>query len=307
MRRNLLLLILAALVLIYMTNTGLFGLNETEIGVILQFGKPVRVLSEAGLHWKLPDPIQTKILFDKRVLVYDPPASEFLTGDKQNIVVDMYLCWKISEPLKFLQAVRDRRGAELRLEDIISAEAGAIFGNYPLTAFVSHNEGEMELAKIMNRISERCDKRARQQYGLEVVDVKMKRLNFPDENKPSVFARMWAERERIAKKYRSEGQEVAAKIRAEANKQKEIILSEAYREAEKIKGEGDATAMRIYAHAFGKDSDFYKFMRTLQSYEKFLDEKTTILLPGDMELLEFLEKPGTTTTHGKRKKQPNIR
>jgi len=110
---------------------------------------------------------------------------------------------------------------------------------------------------------------------------------------------MWAERERIAKKYRSEGQEKAAKIRAEANKQKEIILSEAYEEAEKIKGEGDAGAMRIYARAFSKDPDFYKFLRTLQSYEKFLDEKTTIILPGDMELLELLEKRGTgSTSHG---------
>ena len=300
MKRRLLSLILAVVVVIYLINTMLFSLDETEIGIILQFGKPVRVLSEAGLHWKLPDPIQTKVLFDKRVLVYDPSASEFLTGDKKNIVVDMYLCWKIIDPLKFLQAVRDRTGAELRLEDIIGAEAGATFGNYPLTAFVSHNEGEMQLGRIMNLISEKCDQRARQQYGIQVIDVKMKRLNFPDENKPSVFARMWAERERIAKKYRSEGQERAAKIKAEAKKQKEIILSEAYREAEKIKGEGDAGAMRIYAQAFGKDPDFYKFLRTLQCYEKFLDEKTTIVLPGDMELLELLEKGGTGASDGKK-------
>ncbi len=300
MKRRLLSLILAVIVVIYLINTMLFSLDETEIGIILRFGKPVRVLSEAGLHWKLPDPIQTKVLFDKRVLVYDPSASEFLTGDKKNIVVDMYLCWKIIDPLKFLQAVRDRTGAELRLEDIIGAEAGATFGNYPLTAFVSHNEGEMQLGRIMNLISEKCDQRARQQYGIQVIDVKMKRLNFPDENKPSVFARMWAERERIAKKYRSEGQERAAKIKAEAKKQKEIILSEAYREAEKIKGEGDAGAMRIYAQAFGKDPDFYKFLRTLQCYEKFLDEKTTIVLPGDMELLELLEKGGTGASDGKK-------
>ena len=299
MKKGLFSIILAGIVVIFVACTMFFSLDETKIGIILQFGKPVRIIDEAGLYWKLPDPIQTKILFDKRVLVYDPPASEFLSGDKKNIVVDMYLCWKIVEPLKFLQALRDRSGAELRLEDMVSAEAGAIFGSYPLTAFVSHNEGEMKLEKIMKSISEKCDQSARQQYGIEVIDVKMKRLNFPDENKPSVFARMWAERERIAKKYRSEGQEKAAKIRAEANKQKEIILSEAYEEAEKIKGEGDAGAMRIYAQAFSKDPDFYKFLRTLQSYEKFLDEKTTIILPGDMELLELLEKRGTgATSHG---------
>jgi len=301
MKKRLLSLIVAVIVIIYIITTALFSLDETETGIVLQFGKPVRVVTEAGLHWKLPDPIQTKNLFDKRVLVYDPTASEFLTGDKKNIVVDMYLCWKIIDPLKFLQAVRDRMGAELRLEDIIRAEAGATFGNYPLTTFVSHNEGEMQLLRIMNLISKKCDQRAREQYGIEVIDVKMKRLNFPEENKPSVFARMWAERERIGKKYRSEGQETAAKIRAEANKQKEIILSEAYKEAEGIKGEGDAGAMHIYAQAFEKDPDFYKFLRTLQCYEKFLDDKTTILLPGDMELLELLERGGTTgASHGKK-------
>ena len=299
MKKRLLLVVLSVIVFVYLIYTSVFAVDEKEMGIVLQFGRPVRVLSEPGLYWKLPDPIQTKALFDKRVLVCDPTASEFLTGDKKNIVVDMYLCWKIIEPLKFLQAVRDRTSAELRLEDIIRAEAGAVFSNYPLRAFVSHNEGEMQLEKIMNLISEKCDQRARKQYGIEVVDVKMKRLNFPDENKPSVFARMWAERERIAKKYRSEGQESAAKIKAEANKQEEIILSEAYREAEQIKGEGDAKAMEIYAQAFGKDPDFYKFLRTLQSYEKFLDEKTTILLSGDMELLKVLEKSEPGTTHGK--------
>ena len=300
MRKKMFSLILIFIVFFYIINTGFFSLDETEIGVILQFGKPVRVLNKAGLHWKLPDPIQTKILFDKRVLVYDPTASEFLTGDKKNIVVDMYLCWKIIDPLKFLQAVRNRTGAELRLADIINAEAGAVFGSYPLSAFVSHNVGEMQLEKIMNLISKKCGQRTRQQSGIEVIDVKMKRFNFPEENKPSVFARMWAERERIAKKYRSEGQEMAAKIKAEANKQKEIITSEAYKEAEKIKGEGDAAAMRIYAQAFGKDPDFYKFLRTLQSYEKFLDEKTTIFLSGDMELLELLERRDAGTSHGKK-------
>ena len=299
MKKRLLLVILSAIVLVCLIYTSVFTVDETEVGVVLQFGRPVRVLSEPGLYWKLPDPIQTKTLFDDRVLVCDPTASEFLTGDKKNIVVDMYLCWKIIEPLKFLRAVRDRTSAELRLDDIVRAEAGAVFSNYPLRAFVSHNAGEMQLGKIMNLISEKCDQTAREQYGIEVVDVKIKRLNFPEENKPSVFARMWAERERIAKKYRSEGQEIGAKIKAEANKQKEIILSEAYREAEQIKGEGDAKAMEIYAQAFGKDPDFYKFLRTLQCYEKFLDEKTTILLSGDMELLKILEKSEPGTTHGK--------
>lgn len=300
MKKRYLLLILSFIILVYAVATMLFSLDETKIAVILQVGRPIKVITEAGLYWKLPDPVQTKVLFDKRALVHDPVAREFLTGDKKNIVVDFFLCWRIIDPLKFLQTVRDRRGAELRLEDVINAEGGAVFGNYPLTAFVSHTEGEMQLERIMNVISEKCNLRAQKQYGVEVLDVKMKRLNFPEENKPSVFARMKAERARIAKKYRSEGKEKAAKIKAEANKQREIILSEAYKNAEKIKGEGDGGAMRIYAEAFGKDPHFYKFLRTLQSYEKFLDEKTTILLSADMELLELLENKGAEASHGEK-------
>ena len=230
--------------------------------------------------------------------MYDPIAREFLTGDKKNVVVDFFLCWRIFDPLKFLVAVKDRTGAQLRLEDTINAEAGTVFGNFPLTAFVSQDEGEMQLGKIMDLITKNCNERAKEQYGIEVKDVEMKRLNFPEENKPSVFSRMRAERDRIAKKYRSEGQEKAEKIKAEANKQKEIILSQAYKEAEMIRGEGDAAAMRIYADAFGKDPEFYKFLRTLQSYEKFLDEKTTILLPSNMELLRLLENRQSEENHG---------
>jgi len=300
MKKRYLLLIVSAIIIIYALSTMLFAVDETEIGIVLQVGRPIRVVSEAGLDWKLPDPVQTKVIFDKRILVHDPVAREFLTGDKKNIVVDFFLCWRIIDPLKFFQAVRDRRGAQLRLEDVVNAEAGAVFGNYPLAAFVSHREGEMQLGEIMNLISEKCNPRAQQQYGIEVVDIKMKRLNFPPENMPSVFARMKSERARIAKKYRSEGQEKAAKIRAEANKQKEIILSEAYKKAEKIKGEGDAIAMRIYSEAFGKDPHFYKFLRTLQSYEKFFDENTTIVLSEDMELLELLENRGAEAYRGKR-------
>ncbi len=298
MKKRYLCLVLALILLIYSGATMVFPLDETKMAIISQFGRPIKVVREAGLHWKWPDPIQTKILFDKRVLLHDPVAREFLTGDKKNIVVDFFLCWRIADPLTFLQAVRDRRGAELRLEDAINAEAGAVFGKYPITAFVSHQEGEMQLGAIMNLITEKCHQRAENLYGIEVIDVEMKRLNFPEENKPSVFSRMKAERARIAKRYRSEGQEKAAKIKAEADKEKQIILSEAYKEAEKIKGEGDAVSMRIYAEAFGKDPQFYKFIRTLQSYESFLDEKTTILLSADMELLKLLENRQVNEHHG---------
>jgi membrane protease subunit HflC len=298
-RKKLLWIFLPIAIFIYLISTALFCLDETKIGIVCQFGKPVKVITEPGLKLKLPAPIQTKILFDKRVLIYDPTPTEFLTTDKQNIVIDVYVCWRITDPLKFFQTMGNRRGAELRLEDLVKAEVGAALGNCPFSTLVSYKEGEMNLSKIMNEITERSDKRATEHYGIKILDVRIKRLNFPEENRPSVFARMWAERERIATKYRSEGQEEAAKIRAEAEKQKQIILSEAYRKAEGLKGTGDAEATRIYARAYGEDPEFYKFIRTLQSYEKFLDEKATIILPGDSKLLQLLEKGPPEVSHEK--------
>jgi len=300
MKRKHLIFILSFIIIFYGLFTMLFILNETQLAVVLHFGNPVRVVREAGLYWKWPDPVETKIKFEKRVLVSDPVPHEYLTRDKKNIVVDFFLCWKIRDPLKFLQAVRDRREAELRLEDAINAEGGAVFGSYPLGAFLSHEDVEIRLDQITQLITQRCNQRAEIQYGIEVMDVQIKRLNFPEENKPSVFSRMRSERERIAKKYRSEGQEKASKIKAEAEKEKEIILSEAYKKAEIIKGEGDAKSMKIYADAYGRNPDFYRFMRTLQSYEIILDEKTTILLPSDMELLRLLKDKKGGISHEKR-------
>lgn len=299
MRTKLLWILLPIAIFIYLISTTLFCIDETEIGLVCQFGRPVRVITEPGLKLKLPAPIQTKILFDKRVLIYDPTPSEFLTSDKQNIVIDVYVCWRITDPLRFFQTMGNRRGAELRLEDLVKAEVGAALGNCPLFTLVSHKEGEMDLGKIMAEITKRSDQRAIEHYGIKILDVRIKRLNFPGENMPSVFARMWAERERIATRYRSEGQEEAAKIRAEAEKQKQIILSEAYRKAEGLKGAGDAEATRIYAQAFKRDPEFYEFIRTLQSYDKFLDEKTTIILPGDSKLLQLLEKGPPEVSHEK--------
>jgi len=274
----------------YLVGTAVFTLDETQVGIILHFGKPVKILKEPGLKIKLPSPIQTVVLFDKRMAIYDPTPSEFLTKDKQNIVVDVYVCWKIHDPLKFFQTVRDRRGAELRLEDLVRAELGAALGNNPFAHLVSCNKEEMKLDEIVTEITKRCDDKAMKHYGIRILDTRIKRLMFPKDNLPSVYARMWAERERIATKYRAEGQEEAAKIRAEAEKLKQIILSKALRKAAELKGEGDAEAARIYAEAFREDPEFYEFIRTLQSYEKFLDEKTTIILPGDSKLLRLLEK-----------------
>lgn len=280
------------LVALLALRTTAFVVDETKTAIVTQLGRPVRVVDEAGLNWKLPQPVQAVRLFDKRLLVYDPKPTEFLTNDKKNVVVDAFVVWRIADPEAFLKTVTDREGAEVRMADIVASELGAALGRYPLHALISTNPETMKVDEIMQGVAENCRSTASSSFGIEVADVRMKRLAFPEQNKQSVFDRMRAERERTAKKYRSEGEEEAIKIRAEADKERQEILAEAYKEAEKIRGEGDAEAMRIYGTAYSKDPSFYEFTRTLESYRKFLDDKTTIVLSSDSDLLELFDKRG---------------
>jgi membrane protease subunit HflC len=279
-------------VVILIARTAAFVVDETQTAIVTQFGSPVRVIDEAGLHWKVPQPIQAVRFFDRRLLVYDPKPTEFLTNDKKNIVVDAFVTWRISDPRKFLETVNDRAGAEVRMADIVASEMGAALGQYPLQALISTTEEEMMVAEIMSGVTEGVRSSASTGFGIAVADVRMKRLAFPEQNKQSVFDRMRAERERIAKRYRSEGEEEAIKIRAEADKERQEILAEAYREAEKIRGEGDAEATKVYASAYNQDPEFYRFLRTLESYKQFMDDKTTIVLSSDSDLLRFLNRKG---------------
>jgi membrane protease subunit HflC len=279
-------------VVILIARTAAFVVDETQTAIVTQFGSPIRVIDDAGLHWKVPQPIQAVRFFDRRLLVYDPKPTEFLTNDKKNIVVDTFVTWRIADPRKFLETVNDRAGAEVRMADIVASELGAALGQYPLQALITTTEEEMMVEEIMSGVTEGVRSSASTGFGIDVADVRMKRLAFPEQNKQSVFDRMRAERERIAKRYRSEGEEEAIKIRAEADKERREILAEAYREAEKVRGEGDAEATKIYASAFNQDPEFYRFLRTLESYKQFMDDKTTIILSSDSDLLRLLNRKG---------------
>ena len=221
-------LALVALTLLYRTA---FTVDETQFAIVTQFGKPVRTITTAGL--KLKWPWQSLLNFEKRLMVYNPRPSEFLTKDKKNIVVDSYVAWRIADPNRFLQTVNDLTGAEMRLHDTVWAAAAAALGNTDLSALVSIRPEEVKVQDVMRQVTEQSRARALEQYGVEIVDVRMKRLDLPAQNRESVFARMRAERERIAKQYRAEGEAEALKIRAEADKEKARIISEAYREAVK--------------------------------------------------------------------------
>jgi membrane protease subunit HflC len=272
-----------ALTLLYRTA---FTIDETQFAIVTQFGKPVRTITTAGL--KLKWPWQSLLSFEKRLMVYNPRPSEFLTRDKKNIVVDSYVAWRVADPNRFLQTVNDLTGAEMRLHDTVWAAAAAALGNTDLSALVSVRPEDVKVQDVMRQVTELSRARAMEQYGIEIVDMRMKRLNLPAQNRESVFARMRAERERIAKQYRAEGEAEALKIRAEADKEKARIISEAYREAEKIRGDGDAQSTRIYAEAYSRDPKFYKLVRTLEAYKKVIDPNTTAILSSDSELLKLL-------------------
>ena len=184
----------ALIIIVLLIKATAFTVDESKCVILTQFGRPVKTMTEPGLKWKFPDPVQSVIRFEKRLLVYDPKPCEFLTRDKKNVVVDSFICWKIEDPQRFLETVKDVTGAEIRLSDIMSSQLGAALGEQPLSALVSVEPGKMEVSRIMARVCERCRETARREYGIEVVDVKMKRLNLPPDNKASVFRRMRSER-----------------------------------------------------------------------------------------------------------------
>jgi membrane protease subunit HflC len=260
--------------------------DQTQMVIVTQFGRPVATHREAGLKFKWP--YQSAIRVDRRLQVYDPRPSEFLAAEKKNIDLDVFVCWRVEEPLKFLETVSDIPGAEARLHDIVWSELGAQLGQIPLEAIVTVGEETHQLGKLIDSVGAACAERVQRSYGIEIVDVRLKRISYPSEVRESVFQRMRAERARMASRYRAEGEEEALKIRAEADKQRTVTLAQAKAESERTKGDAEAEATMVYAKAHGQDPHFYEVRRKLEAYRKFLDEKTTILLSADSDLLKYL-------------------
>jgi membrane protease subunit HflC len=288
---RLLLVIVSLAVLIIGVLACTIQVNETEYAIVARFGDPRRVITEAGLHVKWPPPIDTVIRIDRRMNVLDPEQAEYLTSDKKNVLVNGFLVWSVEDPLRYLVSVTDKNGAEARLTDIMRSEVGTILGAHPLSALVSTEPQSQTMADVMRDITQNTARRAHESLGIRVSAVRIKRLNFPTQNKQAVFRRMQAERQRIATLYRSEGEEEAEKIRARADREQAVLVNEAMRQAEEVGGEADAEATRIYAEAFGQDPDFYEFLRSLQAYEKIIRANSTVVVPSDAELLKVLKNP----------------
>jgi membrane protease subunit HflC len=275
-------LLVLVLILIFALNSFFFKVREDRQVVVTRFGKPVRVLRDAGLNYRVPF-VEQLTYFDRRLLEYDSNPTEIITQDKKSLVVDNFSRWRIIDPLQFLRTVRNEIGAQARLDDIIYSELRQELGRKDLSDIVSKDR-----AQLMAKVTKASDKKARE-YGIEIVDVRLKRADLPVENLNAIYGRMQAERQRIARQYRSEGKEQAQKIRAETNRERDVLLAEAYEQEQITKGEGDAKSIDLNAQAFGQDQEFYAFLKSLEVYRSSLKNKTTLLMPADSDFLRFLQ------------------
>jgi len=288
MMRHARLAIVCAALLVVAAGTGtLFVVDTTEQAVVTRFGRPVRTCTVPGPYWKLPL-VDRVTRLDARLLVTEPPPAEYLTLDKKNLVARTFLTWRVSDPLRYIQSVVFREAAEARLAAVTSSEIGAAFGAVPFDALVSADSATMRLGTILSQVEGRVRDAAERQFGITLVSLGLERLAFPQQNEASVFQRMRAERQRIAKRFRSEGDEQGVKIRAAADRERARILAKAQRKAAEIRGRAEAEAAHIYADALGQAPEFYRFLRTLESYDKFIDNNTTVILPADSPLMKSL-------------------
>lgn len=298
------LLIVILLAALFTLANALFMVDQNEQALVLQFGRPVRVVQEPGLQTKLPF-VQNVEYYDKRLLDFYAEPKEVIAADQKRLIVDAFVRYRISDPLKFKQTVADERTMKSRLNALLEASLRQVIGGVQLAAVVSEQR-----APIMKEIRELVNAQAQgghldeaghivhsggdTAFGIEVADVRIMRADLPKENAEGIYRRMQTERERLAKQYRAQGAEDAQKIRSEAEKSRTILLAEAKKTADTTRGQGDAQAISILAAATGQDAEFYQFYRTLQAYKKTLNaQDTTLILSPDSEFLKYLDDGAT--------------
>jgi modulator of FtsH protease HflC len=274
--------ILAGLLILGMSSV--FVIDETQQAIVTQFGQFRWSAMDPGLHLKMPF-VQEVHRMERRVIGRDTSPGDYLTLDKKKLVADPITRWKIVDPLTFFQRVQDEVRAARRLDDIVKSELRSEISSHQFGEIIGNAR-----APLMKAVTERVREKAKE-FGIYVVDVRIKRADLPRDVQESVFQRMRAERDREAKRYRSEGAEEASKIRAKTDKDVTILLAKAYQEAEALKGEGDAESTRIYAGAYGKDPEFYSLVRSLEAYEKSITPETELVMSTDSELFRYLSRP----------------
>jgi len=264
-------------------NMSAFVVDQRKQALVLQFGNPKEVFTDAGLHWKWP--WQSVTQFDNRLLESDSPPNEVITKDKKSILVDNYARWRISNPLKVFQVARTQVGVASRMEDVIRGKVREVLGQHTLHQIVSGGDHNLR-QQLMLTIRDRADAGVKN-MGITIVDVRIKRADLPPENSNAVFQRMKAERQRIAKEYRSEGEEAAREIRAKADKDRKTIVADAYKNSEIIRGKADAKVTKIYAAAHTQAPSFYAFLRSLEAYSASITEGTRLIISPESEFFSF--------------------
>jgi|TARA_Y100000758_G_scaffold254580_1_gene191365 membrane protease subunit HflC len=299
--------IIVLLAIVLLLDQATYTVSETEQVIITQFGDPVGdPVTSPGLHFKVPF-IQRVNVFDNRFLEWDGNPNQVPTRDRRFILVDTYARWRITDPLLFFQRLRDERGAQSRLDDILDGETRNAVARHNLIELVrstNRNEADVQIESEEEAVILEALEQGRQEItreilqtaagrtsdlGIELLDLRLKRINYVAEVQQDVFARMIAERQRVAEEFRSEGQGEAARIDGERERELSQIQSEAYRIAEELRGKADATATAVYAEAYNRDADFYAFTKSMETYEETMDGETVFILDTDSELLRFLD------------------
>lgn len=282
MNRKLSILIMLLLIVGGVASQSLFVVQQSEQAIVLQLGEPRDQIYGPGLHFKLPF-IQNVVYFDARILDYDARSAEALTSDLKTIMLDNYARWRIVDPLKFYRTVRNVSNAQARLDAVVYSQMRTHVGRQTLTEVVSS-----ERTAIMDSVTRQASLQMKE-FGIEVVDARIKRTDLPAENQRAIFERMRAERERQAKQYRSEGVEESTKIRSGADKDRALILADANKESTILQGRGDAEAARIYSESFSKSPEFFALQRGLEAMRKSLRDNTRVILTPDNPLLAPLK------------------
>jgi membrane protease subunit HflC len=289
------LLIVIAVVLVVagiFAMSALFIVDQTQLALVLQFGQPRRVIRDPGLWVKRPF-LEDVILYDNRLLDFEPPPEEVIVSDQKRLVVDTYTRYRITDPLLFFQTVNSEAAVRARLNAMVSGSLRRVLGNVTLSALLSDQR-----PAIMHQIRDEVAAQGKS-FGIDVVDVRIRRADLPEENSQAIFARMQSEREQQAAQYRAEGAEAAQTVRANAERERTVILAEAQRDAQKVRGDGDAESIRVYADAFGQDKEFFAFYRSMQAYRDALTGHTTsFVLTPDTGFFRFFENGGGTAEKG---------
>jgi membrane protease subunit HflC len=282
MNRNVVLIVagIVGVIALIFVMSSLYTVHQTQQALILQFGNPKRVVQDPGLHFKLP--WQNAVYVDRRVLDFDAAAEEVILGDQKRLVVDAFTRYKIVDPLRFYQTVGDETRLRGRINTILDASLRKTLGDVPLFTVLSEDR-----SALMARIRDAANQEAAQ-FGIDIVDVRIKRADLPAENSQAIYRRMQTEREREAKELRAQGAELAQRIRSRADRERRVIIAEAQKESQIIRGEGDGQAVAIFAGAFGQDVDFFSFYRSMQAYRESLgDANTSFVLSPDSEFFRY--------------------